>query len=310
MFSVRTRRRIVTTLIVLVYAGILAFVPLVLWPAMQENSKQIETLQTGRTELDEWTKRIESGEFKATAGRVAARSRHLEEVRQTYDQLKQYCMERDRILERTDLLGRTNQYNFKQDYLSLLNHWREMNAVERTDRTEGKPEELAVTPAYGWAEEEGVLPPRADYDNITKQTAVLDTVVRMFSTGEADVRLTNVALGKPREADSEPAGPGYKQFGAVRYKLWPATVTGLVPFSSALRPSLEQVVTSPLHTVEAPVKVDRDKAEPRYLPTFEERFRLPCVRIRAVRFSPAALNWVKVTVELDIYDFSAQEARQ
>lgn len=308
MFSIRTRRRIVTGLIVLVYVGILAFVPLVMWPAIRENREDIEDLRSGRDSLKQWNNEMKKGEFQATRSHVEATQARLAEVRQSYETMKQWCMERDRILERSKLLNKGSQYNFKQDYLSLVNLWQELNSTEQIP---GAPEDgLAVTPQYEWAGEAGAMPPKEEYPTIIKQTAVIDAVVRIFNMGEADFTLTEVMIEPPQESKNLPRGPGDTQFGAARYELWPVTVKGLVPFSTDYRPTLARVATAPTHVVQAPARVDREKVEPRYVPTFEEDYNLPCVKIRSLNFKPTGINWMLVEMQLDIYDFSAQEPRE
>ena len=307
MFSIKTRRRIVTGLIVLVYAGILAFVPLVMWPQMKQNRTDIQDLEAGRDQLTKWNAEIESGEFEATKAQVQNRQERLDKVKDAYQQMNEYCMERDRILERPELLDTSSPYNFKQDYLSLLNHWQE-NSPERPGTEE--TDEMTVEPSYAWATKEGAMPALADYDEIIKETAVVDAVVRTFVAGRARFRLTSVTVEKARDSVEAPGGGADVRFGAARYKVWPAEVTALIPFSADYRTSIEQVATAPQHAVKAPRSVGRHPEEPRYRPVDEQNYILPCVTIRSIEFAPAEVNWIKVTIAMDVHDFSAKEPTQ
>lgn len=305
MFSIRTRRRVVVGLIVLVYASILAFVPLVLWPRMKTNGADIATLEAGSANLKTWTEAMADGTLEETAARVEAQERLLAEAKAAYSEITDYYRPRDQILDRMDLLNRERPDTFKLDYLSLAEHW---NAIGRRRYGRYGGESIVVSPTYDWVQEPDKAPSKTDYDVITKTTCVLDAVIRLLATGEdGGFVVTSVTAGEPEAVDPGLSEERAKAFSAPRYNVWPVTAVCEVPFSANYRDSIERVISAPAYTAKAPTRVSRHPTTGVYLPEKDQAYYMPVVRLRSVSFEPLEINWATVTVQLDVYDFEWED---
>jgi len=290
MFSAKTRSQIYNGVIGLVWAGLVFFLVLVLWPLLRQNREHLALLQEGAQSVVEW-QNVAPAELPSNAY-VAAAEDYVGQVETAYRRVAAYYVERDAMLERSALLRTDPDHAFhlKEDYDKLIG---ELSL--RSRRFSPDPSvSLTLDPAYPWAGAEGTgEPASSDYADIVKRACMTDAIVRVLTSAESRAVVQTIRYLDPPELDGVPPKQNVKDYGALRYEVRRAEVVFDVLFSQ-MRQALEQVLKAPGIRTKAPLSI---------YPPYSEVYYYPVMLIRELSFKPVRHDWAQVTLLLDIYDF-------
>lgn len=299
--SAKTRSRLYSAFLALIYAGALVFALICLLPVVKANREDIGVLQEGRGLLGRWAPADTQTQAISlpTDALVKVKRAYVEEMQRSYKDERTYYAERDAALERTSLLRTDPDHAhwLEQDYAYLLG---ELGKLARRYGTVAEAS-LILAPGYSWAGEASPEVPRAgDYAAIVKRCCLADAIVRLLTAANVQCAVTKIEFHPSKAPKKPPPKENVRDYKALRYRIRPVTVEFSVRFSQ-LRRALEQILKAPSVRARAPVRIKAPKVEE------QADYYYPCMVIRKLSFAPVEVSRVGVTLDLDVYDFDIPE---